>query len=43
VIVDEDGYVEIRYWNPVGATPDEVAAVIMSALDVVHGRPGEGR
>lgn len=36
VIVDEDGYVEIRYWNPAGTTPGQVAAVIVRALDAIN-------
>ncbi len=35
VIVDDDGYVEIRYWNHPGVTPGQVTAVIMRALTVI--------
>ena len=35
VIVDEDGYAEIRYWNAAGATPAQVVAVITAALAAV--------
>jgi len=35
VIVDEDGYVEIRYWNHPGATSDQVTAVITRALAAI--------
>ena len=35
VIVDEDGYVEIRYWNVPGATPAQVVAVITAALAAI--------
>ena len=35
VIVDEDGYVEIRYWNNPDATPEQVTAVITSALAAI--------
>ncbi len=35
VIVDEDGYVEIRYWNPAGATPAQVTNVIVRALAAI--------
>jgi hypothetical protein len=35
VIVDDDLYVEVRYWNPPGATPDHVVAVITTALAAV--------
>src|SRR6266851_1497161 len=33
--IDEDGYAELRYWNPPGATPDQVAAAAVRALEVV--------
>jgi hypothetical protein len=36
VVIDEDGYTEIRYWNPPGATPDQIARVIAGALAVIH-------
>ena len=32
VIVDDDGYVEVRYWNHPWATPAQVAVVIVRAL-----------
>lgn len=35
VIVDDDGYTEIRYWNHPWATPLQVTAVIMRALDAI--------
>lgn len=35
VIVDEDGYIEIRYWSAPGAAPAEVAAVISRVLTVI--------
>jgi hypothetical protein len=35
VVVDEDGYVELRWWSDPGATPRQVAAVITSALAAV--------
>jgi hypothetical protein len=35
VIVDQDGYAEIRYWNPATATPAEVAATLFDALSAV--------
>ena len=36
VIVDEDGYVEVRYWNHPGATPEQITAVIVRALAAVN-------
>jgi hypothetical protein len=35
VIVDDDGYAEIRYWNARGATPAQVCAVITAALAAI--------
>jgi len=35
IIVDEDWYVEIRYWNVPAATPAEVSAVISRALAAI--------
>jgi len=35
VIIDEDGYAEIRYWNQPWATPEQVAAVIVRALTAI--------
>jgi hypothetical protein len=35
VIVDEDGYVELRYWNHPGATPEHITAVIVGALAAI--------
>ena len=36
VIVDEDGYVELRYWNHPGATPEHITAVIIRALAAIN-------
>jgi hypothetical protein len=35
VIVDDDGYTELRYWNHPWATPAQVAAVIVRALAAI--------
>jgi hypothetical protein len=35
VIVEEDGYTEIRYWNQPGATPGNVTAVIVRSLAAI--------
>jgi hypothetical protein len=37
VTVDEDGYVQISYWNDPGATPAQVIAVISRALAAISG------
>jgi hypothetical protein len=42
VIVDEDGYAEIRYWNTPGATAAQVVAAITAALAAITAAtPGE--
>ena len=35
LIVDEDGYVELRYWNQPGATPEQMTLVIVRALAAI--------
>jgi hypothetical protein len=35
VIIDDDHYVEIRYWNPPGATAGQVTSVIVRALAAI--------
>ncbi len=35
--VDEEGYVEIRYWSPEGSTADQIAAAALRALCAVTG------
>jgi hypothetical protein len=35
IVVDEDWYVEIRYWNLPAATPAEVSATITRALAAI--------
>jgi hypothetical protein len=35
VIVDEDGYAQISYWNAPGATPAQVAEGITAALAAI--------
>jgi hypothetical protein len=35
VIVDDDGYVEIRYWNHPGVTAAQIAMVIVRALAAI--------
>jgi hypothetical protein len=36
VVVDEDGYIELRYWNRPGATPEQISAVIVRALAAIN-------
>jgi hypothetical protein len=40
IIIDDDGYIELRYWASPGATPSEVTTTIIRALAVVTARPG---
>jgi anti-sigma regulatory factor (Ser/Thr protein kinase) len=42
LIIDEDGYAELRYWIPPGTPPAEVTAAALRALHAVTGpaRPG---
>src|SRR6266567_1549181 len=35
--VDENGYVELRYWSPEGSTAEQVATVALRALCAVTG------
>ena len=39
VTVDEDGYVQISYWNDPGATPAQIIAVIGRALAAITEPP----
>jgi len=36
VIVDADGYCELRWWLTPDAAPEQAAAVITAALDAAH-------
>jgi hypothetical protein len=33
--IDEDGYAELRYWNRPDATPAQIAATALRALEIV--------
>jgi hypothetical protein len=35
--VDENGYVEVRYWSPEGSTAEQIAALALRALHAVTG------
>jgi hypothetical protein len=37
LIIDEDGYAELRYWNPAGTPPAEAVATAMRALNAITG------
>jgi anti-sigma regulatory factor (Ser/Thr protein kinase) len=42
LIIDEDGYAELRYWNPPGTPPAEVTATALRALNAVTRAPQGG-
>jgi hypothetical protein len=35
VVMDEDGYVQVSYWNVPGATPAQVVAVIAAVVAAI--------
>ena len=35
IVIDEEGYSELHYWNPPGAAPEQVAATALRALRAV--------
>jgi hypothetical protein len=35
IVIDEDGYSELHYWNPPGAGPDQITATALRALAAV--------
>lgn len=39
VIADEDGYLEIHWWSDPGATPQQVAEALTTALTALTGAP----
>jgi serine/threonine-protein kinase RsbW len=39
LIIDEDGYAELRYWNPPGTPPAQVTATAIRALHAVTAAP----
>jgi uncharacterized membrane protein len=39
VTVDEDGYVQVSYWNAPGATPAQVVAVITGVVGAITAAP----
>jgi hypothetical protein len=41
VIVDEDGYVQISYWNVPAAAPVQVVTVITATLAAITGQTGQ--
>jgi hypothetical protein len=39
VIVDEDGYTQVSYWNPPGAAPAQITATLAAVLAAIGGAP----
>jgi hypothetical protein len=37
IIADDDGYVQVSYWNPDDASPDQVTAVITRVIAAITG------
>jgi hypothetical protein len=42
VLVDEDGYTELRYWADQTATPAQAADIIVHALAIIGGAMANG-
>ena len=40
--VDEDGYAELRYWNPPGATAAQIAATALRVMEAVTSAAAPG-
>ena len=40
VIIDDDGYIELRFWAGPGATPSELTTVLTRAITVIAAKPG---
>src|SRR5215472_8578262 len=40
--VDENGYVELRYWSPESSSPDQIATVALRALHALTGATAAG-
>ena len=41
VIIDDDGYAQVSYWNPPGATPAQVTATITDVIAVITAPAGQ--
>jgi hypothetical protein len=40
VIVDDDGYIELRFWARPGATASEITTTLTRAIAVIATKPG---
>jgi hypothetical protein len=41
IIIDDDGYIELRYWTSPAATPSEVITTITRAITAIRGLPAD--
>jgi len=41
VIIDDDGYAQVSYWNPPGAAPAQVTATITAVIAVITEPTGQ--
>ena len=41
VIVDDDGYTQVSYWNPPGAAPAQITAIITAVIAVITEPAGQ--
>ena len=39
VIVDDDGYTQVSYWNPPGAAPAQIIGTLTAVLAVISAAP----
>ena len=37
IIIDDDGYIELRFWASPGATPSQTATTLTRAISVITG------
>ena len=40
VIIDDDGYVELRFWADPGTTPSEITSTVTRAITAITVHPG---
>jgi hypothetical protein len=40
VIVDDDGYIELRFWADPGTSPSQITTTVTRAISAITVRPG---
>jgi hypothetical protein len=40
LIIDDDGYIELRFWASPGATPSQITTTLTRAISVITVMPG---